>query len=280
MQIDGWKYYNHAVIPTTAPHITPAVLPSKNSDIWKIGGATPLLARWTTDFDCGHKTNWWYVIKDTPFDIAEVKAKRRYEINKGIKNFYVVEIDPLDYKEELYKVQIDAFSAYPEKYRPTVERRSFYKSIDKWGEYSVIAAFHRDTDELCGYALLSKANEGYIDFTVLKTKPQYEKFSVNAALVEGIMRQFNDFLEKGGYICDGARNINHETGFQDYLEKYFGFRKAYCKLHIEYRPKLKGVIKLLYPFRKIFLTLDGVGKIHQLNSVLKMEEICRSGDAE
>lgn len=43
----------------------------------------PYLARWTSSFDCGHETNWWYVIKDTPFDINELKKKRRYEIRKG-----------------------------------------------------------------------------------------------------------------------------------------------------------------------------------------------------
>ncbi len=67
----------------------------------------------------------------------------------------------------------------------------------------------------------------------------------------------------------------HETHFPDYLEKYFGFRKAYCKLHVMYAPKYKSLIKLLYPFRRIFKKFDSVGKVHQLNGVLTMEEIVR-----
>ncbi len=31
-----------------------------------------------------------------------------------------------------------------------------------------------------------------------------------------------------GCICDGARIVQHETSFLDYLGKYFGFIKAYC----------------------------------------------------
>ncbi len=275
MQINGWKYYNHAVIPTTAPHEIPNLSPLYNGDIWKIKGRTPLLARWTTSFDCNYETNWWYVIKDSSFDITALKAKRRYEINKGIKNFEIRKINPIDYSEKLFGIQIAAYSAYPEKYRPHINRQTFLSSIEFWDSYVCIGAFDRLSNELCGYALLSKESETYIDFKVLKTNPEHEKRGVNAALVEGILRYFNSFLTAGGYICDGAKSINHETNFQNYLEKYFGFRKAYCKLHITYNPKLKWIIKLIYPIRKFFLKADGIGIIHSLNAILKMEEICR-----
>lgn len=38
MKIDGWKYYNHAAIPTTAPHEEPNMIPINDGSIWKIGG--------------------------------------------------------------------------------------------------------------------------------------------------------------------------------------------------------------------------------------------------
>ena len=71
----GWRYYNHAVIPSSPPNAPLNLTPLEDGSIWKIG-KTPLLARWTTNFDCGYETNWWYVIKDTPFDINVLKAKR------------------------------------------------------------------------------------------------------------------------------------------------------------------------------------------------------------
>lgn len=37
MQIEGWKYYNHATIPTTAPHEIPDLRAVENGDVWKIG---------------------------------------------------------------------------------------------------------------------------------------------------------------------------------------------------------------------------------------------------
>ena len=75
MQINGWKYYNHAAIPTSPPHEDPDLTPVETGDIWKINGA--LLARWTSDFDTQEETNFWYVIIDHPFDISKLKSKRR-----------------------------------------------------------------------------------------------------------------------------------------------------------------------------------------------------------
>ena len=56
-----WKYYNHAMIPTTAPHEEVNVEALKNKQFWK-ENKNALLVRWTTEWDCGYETNWWYVI--------------------------------------------------------------------------------------------------------------------------------------------------------------------------------------------------------------------------
>ena len=106
-----------------------------------------------------------------------------------------------------------------------------------------------------------------------KTNPEYEKYQVNAALVYRFLLDFDDELSNGKYICDGSRNIMHETGFQDYLIKYFGFRKAYCKLHLIISPKIKWLVGLMYPLRKIFYRLDNIGKIHQMNGIFRMKEV-------
>ena len=75
MEIAGWYYYNHAMIPSVAPHEVANLEPIKNGGFWKMKDCKPLLARWTSEYDCGYDTNWWYVIKDSRFDISELKAK-------------------------------------------------------------------------------------------------------------------------------------------------------------------------------------------------------------
>lgn len=272
--MQGWKYYNHAAVPIAAPHEEVDTTPVINGDIWKMT-ERPLLARWTSDFDTATETNWWYVVKDSPFDISALNAKRRYEINKGKKNFSVREFDPQNHKEEIFDIQIAAYSAYPAKYRPTIDKKTLFEDIDDWGPLVAIGAFSRESDRMCGYALLYENGTRCMEFAVLKADPAFEKQAVNAALVEGVLKNHEDFLTNGGYICDGSRNINHETAFQDYLEKYFMFRKAFCKLHLAYAPKVRILLRLLYPFSKLLLRFDGMGIIHKLNSILKMEEIVR-----
>lgn len=278
MDIKGWKYYNHAAVPTSAPHEDVDITPIENGKLWKFSGKmTPLLARWATDFDCGYETNWWYIVKDAPFDISAIKSNYRYKINKGKRNFDVRVIDPSDFKEELYQVEVAAFSGYPKKYRPTVNKDEFISNLDKWVNCIVFGAFFRETDELAGYTMITVTDAKWLDLFVQKTNPEFEKLQVNAALVEKVVTHYVDFLENGGIICDGSRSINHETNFQDYLEKYFGFRKAYCQLHIAYHPAIKWIIKLLYPVRGLLLRMDDIGIVHLINGVLRMEEICRRG---
>ena len=275
MDINDWKYYNHAAIPATAPHETPDITPITNKTIWgKLGTGGVLLARWTTEFDCDHETNWWYVIKDTPFVLGELKSKRRYEINKGNKNFIIKEINPIDFAEDIYRVALAAYATYPKSYRPNIEHDSFVANVKAWHFYKVYGAFFIENECLCGYACLQK-NGDYIDFSVLKASPEKEKLGINAAMVYKILIDHESFFLSGGYICDGARSIQHETFFQDYLEKYFQFRKAYCKLNIIYNPKYKGAIQIAYKFRKVLKKLEFVPVIRMANALLKLEEINR-----
>lgn len=274
MNIKGWKCYNHAVVPSTPPTVETDISCVEHGDVWKLGGV--ILARWTSDFDCGYETNWWYVIKDSPFDISVLKAKRRYEINKGIKNFDVKQIKAVEYKNELLDIQSAAFATYLKKCRPVIDKQKFLDGVSKWNiNYDVFGLFAKDDGKIAGYALLAKRSNSFLDFTTLKVNPAYEKLGANAAMVNGILEHYADFLSGNGMICDGSRSVNHETKFQDYLEKYFGFRKAYCKLNVVYNPKYRGLIKLLYHFRNILKCFDNIGTVHGINGILKMEDVVR-----
>ena len=235
-------------------------------------GGQPLLARWTEDYDCQQKIEWWYVIKDTTFDINELKAKRRYEINKGKKNFEVRRIDHSIYVDDLLKVQIATYQSWPEKYRPNVDATEFRKELTNWKNQIVYGAFFKETGELVGYAKLSEKKH-VLEFNILRVDSDYERKGINAAIVCKIVEDYNQHLGKEFYILDGSRAIRHETLFQDYLEKYFGFRKAYCRLRIVYRFPLNIVVKLLFPFREKFNNESKLGNL--LVAILRMEEIRR-----
>ena len=90
----------------------------------------------------------------------------------------------------------------------------------------------------------------------------------------GILEHYKMRFDGKFYINDGSRSIRHETAFQDYLEKYFGFRKAYCHLNVKYRKGFGVIVRILYPFRKYIKPDSGIGS--KVSAILRMEEICRS----
>lgn len=268
-----WTYYNHAAVPTTAPHEEVDLTPLKDGSVWKLRGGYVAFARYTTDFDCKEETSFWAVIKDDEYDISKLKAKRRYEITKGRRNFEVRRIEAKKYAEDIWNVADEAFAAYPKAYRPTLHHDNFIKDVMSWQNDNVYGAFQRTDHKMCGYAKL-EVHDSYIGFSVQKTIPDSEQDGVNAALVDGILLDLADELADGKYILDGFRPVNHRTNFQDYLEKYFGFRKAYCKLDIVYNPKIRWAIPILWKLRNVIQKYDG-RFVHKINAVLRMEAISR-----
>lgn len=270
--VDGWRYYNHALLPKCAPHEVPDISQLTHNEFWKNNDGTALLARWTTDYDCSDETQWWYVVKDNQFDINILKAKRRYEINKGKKNYRISIIDPKNYIEELIEIHVRAYEQYPIQYRPTVEREKLAKEISRWEDNTIIfGAFSVEDDSLCGFAMMIEY-ETYANFAMLKVCPACEKNGINAALVAGILENYHDKLNSGYYICDGERALFHETQFQDYLEKYFGFRKAYAVLHVKFRFPLSLALTLLKPLKPI-IEKSSESVLKKINVLLMYKEL-------
>lgn len=113
------------------------------------------------------------MIKDTPFDIMELKSKRRYEINKGNKNFAVKEINSEDYIENLFWVT-KAYEHYPEKYRPNLTLDIFKQWTKDWNKHKIWGAFSKEDNLLCGYAWCDEYND-WVDFCALKAVPEFER---------------------------------------------------------------------------------------------------------
>ena len=264
-------YYNHVILPYSEPHENVFLQEKEVKQIWKVYPKA-LLIRYTNGYNTTNKKDWYYVVKDEPFDINNIKSKRRYVIKQGVKYFEVKSISVQDYQEQLYEVAKQSFSAYPKKYRPKMPPISeFIESLESYNGI-VYGAFFRENNLLCGYSIVTKRSR-CISFPVQKTMPNYEKFQINAALVKAILDDNSKLLAAGFYVCDGSRSVYHETNFQDYLEKYFGFRKIYCDLNLIYNPKYAFLFRLIFAFKSIFAIFDGFSYIHQLNAIIKMQEL-------
>lgn len=273
--IRGWKYYNHAAIPTTAPHEDVELTPLKDGSIWKVDGHKPLLVRWTSDWDCGRDTDWWYIIKDAPFDLNALSSNSRKHIKEAFRKTYVEKIDAAKYKEELYECSHEAFLRYKNSCNERSKKDFFdyCENISK-RNIEIWAGFDNESRKLIGWLSVC-LHEDWAEIETAKFYPQYLKLRVSDALYATVLDYYLNALNKK-YVSSGSRSINHDSNTQQYKEEHFGYRKAYCKLNILYSPKLKGVIKLLFPFRKVVGWFGKINKkIHLISALLKMEEIAR-----
>lgn len=273
--MQDWKYYNHALISNIAPFKIIDESAFRKKKFWNAGyGGVVLFARYTSDYDCGYETKWWYCVKDDIYEIESLKSKRRYVINKGRKNFQIKKIRIEENLDQLVNIEIEAWKTYPSEYRPAkdIEKlRLQFKNVAKSGML-VLGAFDC-TNKLCGYLIVDEHPE-YCNYVQHKVYPYCEKNEINAALVDGMLTYYNDRLKKGYKIYDGERNLIHQTSFQEYLVKYFGFRFAYCNLKIKYRFPVNIIVRILFPFRERIY--DSKNKfLYKVGGVLKMEEIKR-----
>jgi GNAT superfamily N-acetyltransferase len=268
-----WMYYQHALIPATPPHETPDITQLK----FLMKNEKIFFARYTTDYDLPYQTEWWYCIKDSLFCINDLKSKRRSEIKKGCRNFYCEHIDQIAcFFDSIFAVACAAFSEYPDIYRPTISEIGFYNQLIKWeSSYDidfVICRKHADHD-VCGYAMIKKVkNCAFLE--VVKVDPQFNHLGINAAIIKYIL----DYYLPEYYICDGERPLKHQTNYQPYLCKYFGFRYVYCKLHIKYKLWLKIIILILspvYPFLSMLSQKLKSPFLYNIASLLKQEQMAR-----
>ena len=202
--LSKWKYYQNSIIPSTPPHDAPYLSKEGKKELFK-KYKKALFIRWYSHFDCKEKTEWWYVIKDTSYDIQNLKAKRRYEITKARKFFEVKKISALEYKEALSYVNMEASKGYKKRDRNNITHEQIIKTFENWDKSShltIFAAFFKETSELCGYALIAKQGHA-IHLSLLKTIPEFEKYSLNAALVDNILLEYDDLIKNGHYISDG-----------------------------------------------------------------------------
>lgn len=274
-KILGWKYYNHAAIPTAAPHEKPDLTPIKDGSIWHIDGKKPLIVRYTTDWDCGYDTGWWYIIKDAPFDIESLSKNSRKHIRASLRKVRVEKIDPAEHIAELFECYKQAFS----KYKLADNETSFenFQNGCKNATADGIAywaGFDLQDNRLVGY-MTTKQNDCWAEIYTAKFDPRFLNLLVSDALYATVLEYYLN-TQKCKYVSSGSRSINHVTNTQEYKEQHFGYRKCYCRLHVAYRQPLKLIVAMAYPFRRlIHILVKKIGAAHHLSAILKMEEIAR-----
>lgn len=275
MEIPGWKYYNHAAIPSCAPHEEPDLKPVLDGSIWNMPGK-PSLVRYTTDWDCGYDTGWWYLIKEAPFDLSSLSSNSRKHIKEAFRKTKVAKIDPTEYVDALYECSHQAFLKYKNAFNESSYecfKQSCYtaakRKIEFWAGFDIVSG------ELIGW-LNVKNQETWCEIVSAKFNPAYLKLRASDALYATVLDYYLNVMG-AAYVSSGARSISHDTNSQEYKESHFGYRKVFCKLNIFYSTRLRIIINICYPFHKIITSLGKkIKRIHSLSALLFMEQIRRT----
>lgn len=266
-----WRKYNGALIPTTAPH-----LEVDTSDLDKIIKQEGVyFARWTSDFDSEQESEFWYVICDTPMHINDYSRNTRSKIRRSNKKLYVKKIS----KDNLlmnnsYSVYRKAFVRYEASSSP-INKNDFVENFqDLKGDWQFWGIFLKENDMLVGYSQ-NKIIGNYCDYSTIKFDPDYLKY-YSSYILYYEMNQYYLNKKSFKYVNIGARSLLHKTTTQNYLIQKFGFRKAYCTLHLEYRYLLRLIVNFLYKFKSFFNFFRGNFIINKIYGLLLHEEIKRT----
>lgn len=269
----NWVLYQGALVPDTAPHVNHAVNQKEVDRLMKESNAHFL--RWTSDFDYHHETEFWYIIKDNPASLDELSKNTRNQVRKALKYCRVERTDAAYIADAGYLVRKKAFDGYNNASGSLLDQDFFTSSTARkandpswefwgvWNQDGSLIAYSQN--KICG---------NICTYSTVDIDPKYRKLNPGYALFF-TMNVYYLNKKNFRYVNDGARSVSHSTNIQQFLIRKLKFRKAYCRLHVEYSSQIKILVILLYPIRGLIGKIGG--NLPRLLSVLlKQEEIRRS----
>jgi hypothetical protein len=271
IEINGtkWVPYGGALIPDVLPHTEITI--SEQDQRYLLRHSKTYFLRWTSDWDCSEATDFWYVIKDRPSDIEQFSSHTRRNIRRALRKFTIREVTPAQLADEGYRVYRQAFLRYRTYLKPITEAqfKAGFETIPSGFEYW--AAFHGA--KMVAYAI-NFISCDTCSYEALKLDPDYLKDDSSY----GLLHTMNDHYlrsRKMRYLSNGARSLSHDTTMNQFLIDRFLFRKAYCRLHVVYAPRVALVVRLLYPFRHLVSRIE-TSPFTKIAVLLRHEEVRRS----
>lgn len=258
--------YRHSMIWEGAIHKEPQLSTKDAKAI--IRDSASWMLRNLYDFDCKEQTNFWYIIKDSYSDSEYSKKVRKY-IEKANKKFEIRLISRKRMIEQGFNVYEKAHRHYRVNDGFQMNKNEFVAELNKMvdNEYDFWGCIDRDTniiqaysichvhDEMCWFKY-SRANPDFLP----KYYPMYGLYDARNRFYLG--------EQKMKYVLTSARSITQHSEIQSFMIEKFGFRRAYCRLKIYYRPWLQFLINIAFPFRKII-------PIRPIKNLLAFEQINR-----
>lgn len=240
----GYRLYKGSWIFEHDPHIEKRLCEDDIKSLFLQGG---VMVRNAYDFDCGKKSSFYYVVKDSFGGMEELSTKMRNQVKKCFKNMRVAQISGEELKEKGYSVFLEASNNYRIKATPPSQKQ-FKARIDHAVENEYWGCYDIESDRLVAFSMNAVTKES-CEYRTMKAIPAFQKLYAYYGLIYEMNRYYLE-EKKLKYVNDGGRSITNHSNVQSFLIEKFNFRKAYCQLRIAYKPWFGVVIKVLFPFRK------------------------------
>jgi hypothetical protein len=277
--VNGTDWYNYRkfMVPAYLPHCVPLISRETAYEVLKKSGN--LFVRWDENFSEMIDSQWWYILRKAPWDIADIKdKKKRWMVKRGEKAFNV---RPLGFDEVIRFCPVTAKAAATRyKGQKDVETKEILESrvaaaLKVPGVLEYLGCFYKG--KMAAYA------ENYIQanavwLAVIRYDPEYLSMYSSYGFLNGILNYYLN-ERKMSFVLDGCRSIHHKTNFQEHLIRVFGFTKEYARLNILYSPAFGKTVKCAYPFRNFFWKGSEYlnnSILDNVSAVLRQEQIRRS----
>lgn len=268
LEVEGvhWMKYHGALIAAAAMPVYVDLVYDDAAQIVKKSKA--LFLRYTTG-PMTTPTNWWNIVC-RQYDFNSVSSNTRSKIRRGTRRLEIEKVSPDWLSKQGYECHVKCYQRY--KHALPKSKKAFESFLYSMREQSIFDIWAcSNNNELLGYIICLVENNGVFMHTIDITPAGLSDYAAYA-MIHHILEYYVN--EKGLPVSNGSRSIVHETDMQDFLRK-LGFEREYAELHVIYRPDIKLVVCLLFPFRNVLKLFNRISLINKMTSVLFQEEIVR-----
>lgn len=222
------------------------------------------------NWDCGRKTNFWYIIKDNYCWENYGKKTKKY-IEKANARFQYKLIDKELLKQQGYAVYEKAYSHYKinDGFHETEE--DFIARINNMTPFHQIwGAIDKETGALEAYSIC-RFDDTICTYESSKANPEFlPKYYIMYGLYDA-RDQYYLYDKKLEYVVSSARSISEHSNIQSFLVEKLNYKRVYCELKLHYTYWFGLAVKILYPFRNHI-------PFAKIKNILKFEQINREHD--
>lgn len=259
-----FRYYNHALVSNLPDHETLEFTKEELKEAFKEKKKALFLV-YTSHFDCGFDSGYYYCINDQGLGFFEnLSRHRRKNLRKALDciKCKVIEVDA--YRKDIFNIE--------EKCIENNKMKKHYNYSNN-KKFIYIGAFFEDNNELVGFKCIER-NQSEIYFLTEKVNPDYNKYFVSFVLSWYVLKNMVNFPHE--YVCAGTKNISHITNHQQYLLDNLGFRFVYCKLNIIYRNFLiLSFVRLVSIFKPLLKLFRNNNLVNNIYGVVEFDSIYR-----